>query len=231
MDVPFEFASISPNLQTLLKEFEVRNHPFVPELNLCCLPKKNDAIKQQLTSNHHSWQWPYLWECGAALARWVLDNDHIVKDKLVYDIGTGLGTVAVAAAKAGAKISVGIDCCVYSRALLDINSDLNKVVTVGYHTDLFEAKIPLNNTVLLASDLVYGQQTSDQILDYLHQLSSDVTVVLSVSGRNNPSYQIKHPGFHHITNYSVPCFTPGLETVETMPVSLWTCNSLILKDL
>lgn len=230
MDIPAKFASLTPSPEELLKHFVWRRHPLLPELEFFCLPAKNNDIKKDLQANKYSWQWPYLWECGVALARWIIDNPSVVADKLVYDLGTGQGAAAIAAKKAGAKISIGLDCCVYSDLVLGINSDRNNVITTGYTRDIFKAKIA-EQSIIFASDLIYGQQTSDDLLEYLAELGKTSTVVIAQSGRSNPKYEITHPAFHHVVDYDIPCFTPELEITETMPVSLWTCNSLILQDL
>lgn len=230
MDIPAKFASVKPYAGELLEHFAWRRHPLLPELEFFCLNQKDDSVKKLLQDNGHSWQWPYLWECGVALARWILDNPNIVKDKVVYDIGTGQGTVAIAAKTAGAKISIAVDCCVYSEFTVAVNSDRNKQIVTSYTKDLFQAKIA-EQSVIFASDLIYGQKSSDDLLNYLADLGQTSTVIIAQSGRQNPPYEIKHEAFNHLMSYEVPCFTPGLETIETMPVSLWTCNSLILQDL
>lgn len=230
MDIPAKFATVTPDVEKLAVGFKWRSHPLLPELEMLCLPQKDDGVKKLLQQNGHSWQWPYLWECGAALGRWILDNKQLFHNKLVYDLGTGQGTGAIAAMKAGAKISIGVDCCVFSEFVLHNNSSRNDVITTSYTIDIFKAKIA-EQSMIIASDLIYGQSTSGDLLDYLAELGKTSTVVIAQSGRQNPPYEIKHEAFHHLMSYDVPCFTPGLETVETMPVSLWTCNSLILKDL
>ena len=230
MDVPAKFATVTPKVENLIKEFEWRKHPLLPELEMFCLPSKNDEVKKELQHYGHSWQWPYLWECGVALGRWILDNPSVVKDKLVYDLGTGQGTAAIAAKKAGAKISIGVDCCVFTEFTLATNSDRNDVITSPYIKDITKAKIA-EQSVVFASDLIYGQSSSDDLLDCLAELGETCTVVIAQSGRSNPKYEIQHTAFHHLMDYDVPCFTPGLELTESMPVSLYTCNSLILKDL
>jgi predicted nicotinamide N-methyase len=228
MDIPAKLITIKPDIEELIKHFEWRTHPLLPELEMFCLPKKNDDVKKILQDNKHSWQWPYLWECGVALSRWILDNAYVVTNKIVYDVGTGQGTVAIAAKKAGAKISIGVDCCVYSEFALQTNSERNKVVVPSYTKDLFKAKFS-EGSVIFASDLIYGQQTSDSLLNHLANVGKTSTVIIAQSGRQNPPYEIKHEAFHHLMSYDVPCFTPGLEAIETMPVSLWTTNSLILQ--
>lgn len=228
MDIPAKFATVTPYVGDLLKNFAWRRHPLLPELEFFCLKQRDDQVKKLLQDNGHSWQWPYLWECGVALSRWIFDNHQIVKDKLVYDIGTGQGTVAITAKAAGAKISIGLDCSVFPEFTLAVNSDRNRQVVASYTKDLFKAKIG-EQSVIFASDLIYGQKSSDDLLNYLADLGQTSTVVIAQSGRQNPPYEIKHEAFHHLMSYDVPCFTPGLETIETMPVSLWTTNSLILQ--
>ena len=230
MDIPAKFASVKPDVESLLTNFKWRKHPMLPELEMYCLSKKDNDVKEALTGNGQSWQWPYLWECGVALSRWILDNPSIVKDKLVYDVGTGQGTVAIAAKKAGAKISIGVDCSVFSEFTLQNNSERNGVITACYTKNIFQAKIA-EQSVVFASDVIYGQQTSDMILERLIEIGETSTVIIAQSGRTNPKYEINDDRIHHIMDYDVPCFTPGLEITETMPVSLYTCNPLILQDL
>lgn len=230
MDIPAKFASVKPNLEHLLGNFDWRKHSMLPELEFFCLTQKDDDIKKLLQAEGHSWQWPYLWECGVALSRWVLDNSDMVKNKVVYDIGTGQGTVAIAAKRAGAKISIGVDCCVYSEFTIAANSYRNNENVASYNVDFLKAKIA-EQSIIFASDLIYGQKSSNDLLNYLADLGQTSTVIIAQSGRQNPPYEIKHEAFHHLMSYDVPCFTPGLETVESMPVSLWTTNSLILQGM
>ena len=220
MDIPTKFLSIEPPLNTIIKHFIWRRHPFLPEMELFALPAINNDIKKQLQAQDHSWQWPYIWECGIGLARWILDNPNVVKDKIVYDLGTGQGTVAIAAKMAGAKISIGIDTCVYSDFVLTVNSERNKVQTLGYNTTLFKAKIA-DKSIVFASDVVYGQSSSSSIMDKFVDLSKESTVIISQSGRTNPSYDIIDPRFLLLQEYMISTLTPGLENVETIPVRLY----------
>src|SRR6202012_5423158 len=47
--------------------------------------------------------WAFAWAGGQALARYVLDNPHLVAGKRVLDFGSGSGLVGIAAEKAGAE--------------------------------------------------------------------------------------------------------------------------------
>lgn len=220
MDIPFKFTTTKPAVTHILKYFQWKVHPHVPELELFS-SSNVDELKEQLKENHHSWQWPYIWECGAALARFILDNPSLVRDKIVYDLGTGQGTVAIASKKAGAKLVVGVDTCVYSQFALETNSERNKVQTLFLKKDILQAKIP-DNCVIFASDLVYGQSTSEMLMERLYSLSQTSTVIISQSNRPNPRYEITHPSFYKIRDVDVPVLTPRLEVINPMLVSLYS---------
>jgi len=220
VDIPFKFTTTKPAVTQILKHFQWRRHPHVPELELFS-SFDLDELKTMMKDNGHSWQWPYIWECGAALARFILDNPTLVRDKVVYDLGTGQGTALIAAKKAGAKIAVGVDTCVFSQFTVEVNSERNNAHTLFLKKDILTAKIP-DNCVIFASDLVYGQSTSDVLLEKLYNLSETSTVIISQSNRPNPRYEITHPSFYKIQDVDVPVFTPRLEVVNPMPITLYS---------
>ncbi|KAJ9579608.1 hypothetical protein L9F63_004687, partial [Diploptera punctata] len=47
--------------------------------------------------------WAFYWPGGQALARYILDNPEIVKQRCVLDVGSGSGACAIAAAMCGAR--------------------------------------------------------------------------------------------------------------------------------
>ncbi|MGA2088934.1 MAG: methyltransferase, partial [Stellaceae bacterium] len=49
--------------------------------------------------------WAFAWPGGQALARYILDHPEAVDGKTVLDIGAGCGLVAIAAARAGARVT------------------------------------------------------------------------------------------------------------------------------
>ena len=53
--------------------------------------------------------WAFCWASGQVLARYILDNPEIVKNKRVMDFGAGSGVVAIAAIMAGAKQVIACD--------------------------------------------------------------------------------------------------------------------------
>jgi predicted nicotinamide N-methyase len=223
MDVPAKFTSVDPSWPLIVQYFKWDKHPALPELEFYCSHNISE-LKPLLIQNKQSWQWPYLWESGVALARWILDLYHepFIKDRLVFDIGTGQGAALIAAKKRGAKIAVGVDCCVFSELVLACNSERNKVTTVSYTKDLFKATIP-DGSLILASDLIYGQPTSKDLMDKLVDLSQTSDVVIAqATGRRNPKFEINDDNFYKFAQYSIPTFTPKLELDPEMEVTLYS---------
>ncbi len=72
--------------------------------------------------------WAFVWSSGRALARYILDNPELVRDKCIADFGAGSGIVALAALKAGAKSAVIIDIDPLAHMASKENALLNDVV-------------------------------------------------------------------------------------------------------
>jgi predicted nicotinamide N-methyase len=81
-------------------------------LNLWLLqpPKEQDFSPAQIEAIWSNMPyWAFVWSSGRALASYVLDNPHLVKNKVIADFGAGSGVVALAALKAGAKQAWVVD--------------------------------------------------------------------------------------------------------------------------
>src|SRR5580658_7419524 len=71
--------------------------------------------------------WAFAWAGGQALARYLFDHPAEVKDKSVFDVGTGSGLVAIAAMKAGARAANGCDLDAFCAAAVAVNARANDV--------------------------------------------------------------------------------------------------------
>ena len=90
-----------------------RRTQLVPEFEILGIPEKEtfDSFRER-----HSGclglsvpYWAVSWPGGQALARHLLDNPELVKDKNVVDFGCGNGLAAIAALKSGARSVKAID--------------------------------------------------------------------------------------------------------------------------
>lgn len=223
MDIHAKYTSLTPTIDQVMEHLQWCTHSYLPDFQFLACPDKttegSDWLKKTLIDNKHSWQWPYLWTSGVTLARWILDNPAVVMNKIVYDLGTGQGAVAIAAKRAGAKLVVGIDCCAYSEYVLECNSERNKVTTYFLNRDIIiNLKIP-DNCVVFASDVIYGQPTSKYLLNKFLHLSKTSTMIVSQTMRTNPSYEYPTDKVHQLQSKRVPVEF-NIEQTKDIPVKI-----------
>ncbi|MFT7109172.1 MAG: putative nicotinamide N-methyase [Psychrobacter glaciei] len=129
----------------------------IPELNinlylLDASIEKNQYSPEQVDSIWGNMPyWAFAWSSGRALAKYILDNPQLVKDKTICDFGAGSGIVALAALNAGAKAAWV--CDLDQQALLA--SQLNAIEN-GMHvftcTDVSEV---IDLDLLVVGDVLY----------------------------------------------------------------------------
>ena len=84
--------------------------------------------------------WAFPWAGGQALARYLLDQPDCVRGRVVLDLASGSGLVAIAAAAAGAASVTPSDTDPLAVAAITLNAGVNRVrlePTVG---DLLSAR-------------------------------------------------------------------------------------------
>ena len=116
--------------------------------------------------------WAFCWASGQVLARYILQNPELVKDKRIMDFGAGSGIVAIAAIMAGAKRVIA--CDIDPDALLSCqeNARLNNV-EFELHGDLFEFDQEID--LLIAADVLYDKENLP-LLDVFLQKAPEVLV-------------------------------------------------------
>lgn len=141
--------------------------------------------------------WAFCWASGQVLARYILDNPEVVKDKRVMDFGAGSGIVAIAAIMAGAKQVIA--CDIDPDALLSCqeNARLNEV-EFELHGDLFEFDQEID--LLIAADVLYDKANLP-LLDVFLDKAPEVLVADSrVKNFNFPPYQ----AIGQVDSFTVP---------------------------
>jgi predicted nicotinamide N-methyase len=130
--------------------------------------------------------WVFCWASGHAMARYIMDNQQIIRGKRVMDFGCGSGVAAIAAAKAGAaKIwACDIDSCALQVAAL--NCQLNSVsVEVIKDWETCTAEVDM----ILAADVLYDSENLP-LLDQFVARAPEVLVADSrVKQLNAPFYR------------------------------------------
>ncbi len=139
--------------------------------------------------------WAFAWAGGQALARYILDNPALVSNKMVLDIGSGSGLVALAAAKAGATQVLAADIDAFSCAVIGLNAAANQLDIAVTQEDIIGQHSAWD--VILVGDLFYERPLAERLLAWLAPLKA--TALLGDPGR---SYFPKH-GVEKLAIYTV----------------------------
>lgn len=159
--------------------------------------------------------WAFAWAGGQGLARYILDNPHIVAGKRVVDFASGSGVVGIAAAKAGAASVLAVDIDPWAKVAIQMNAEANGVLleitnanVIGTHLDA---------DVLLAGDVFYDKGFAELLFPWFQdQEKRGVIVLLGDPGR---AYLPKQ-GLIAKQTYEVPV-SRALEDSEVKKTTVW----------
>ena len=162
--------------------------------------------------------WAFAWAGGQALARYVMDNPHVVAGRAVVDFASGSGIVAIAAAKAGARRILAADIDPFCGAALEVNAAANAVAVDFTDSDLLEAPPPAWAEVILAGDICYEKPLAERVMAWLGTArAAGATVLIGDPGR---SY-FPREGLAKLAEYQVAT-TRELEDMEVKKTAVWT---------
>ena len=141
--------------------------------------------------------WAFCWASGQVLARYILDNPELVRNKRVMDFGAGSGVVAIACVMAGAKQVIA--CDIDPDALLSCqeNAALNNV-DYELHGDLFEFDQELD--LLIAADVLYDKANLPLLTVFLEKAPEVLVADSRVKNFDFPPYQ----AIGRIDSFTVP---------------------------
>jgi len=191
--------------------------PFVPEIQLhiggLAMPLWEAAAlaDERLPVPPPYWAWP--WAGGQALARFVLDHPDLVRGRLVADIGTGGGVVAIAAALAGASSVAAIDIEPYAIEACRLNAASNGVAATIDPIEEDPVGSDPGWDVVLAGDVWYEADLAAYIGPWLRTLAARGATVLT--GDLGRAY-LPADGLHELADYVVPTLV-DLEDVTEKP--------------
>ena len=195
----------------ILANTELVLPPLVPEIKLHLATEVVPLwrlTEEQLARYCDPPYWAFAWAGGQALARYVLDNPHVVARKSVLDFGSGSGLVAIAAAMAGADQVVAADIDAFATAAIKLNAKANRAIVTTTTADLIGSDG--NWRIILVGDMCYERPLAERLLVWLTECAArGATVLLGDPGR---SYFPKS-GVERLANYGVQT-TRDLEDCE-----------------
>lgn len=192
--------------------------PLVPEV---VLDQATDAIalwqKLERASGHEEPPpfWAFAWAGGQALARCVLDSPELVAGRRVFDLASGSGLVAIAAALAGAGSVTACEIDARAIAAIEANAMSNGVSVQSSLTDVLDGDVIAD--VVLAGDVFYERVMASRVLAFLHRCArSGASVYVGDPGR---AY-LPREEFERVVAYDVPVVA-DLEDGEFKHTTVW----------
>lgn len=130
--------------------------------------------------------WSFCWASGQVLAQYILKNPDYVKNKVVADVGSGSGIVAIAASMAGAKKVYACDIDKQALAACSINSSANKV---ELHCISDMTKIDECLDLIVAADVLYDKDNYPLLEQFLRQADQVLLADSRVKQLPSDAYQ------------------------------------------
>jgi predicted nicotinamide N-methyase len=146
--------------------------------------------------------WAFAWPGGQALARHVLDHRDLVRGKVVLDLGCGNGLAALAAAMAGAGVSLANDVDPAAIEAVRKNARANGLDVEAILDDLL-ARPPGAPPVevILAGDMFYSRPLAARAEPWLRAAARAGALVLA--GDPGRAYA-PADGIEEIARHAVP---------------------------
>jgi predicted nicotinamide N-methyase len=127
--------------------------------------------------------WAAAWGGGLAIARHLADHPGIVAGRRVFDLASGSGLCAIAAARAGATRVEAVDIDPFAVAAIELNARANASRIVAARRDAL-ADPPPDADVLLAGDCWYDAGLAARVLPWLRQARDQgIDVLVGDPGR------------------------------------------------
>lgn len=191
--------------------------PFVPEIVLHLAEDITELWER--TGAEQPPFWAFAWAGGQAVARYVLDNRDLVAGRTVFDLASGSGLVAVAAARAGAGAVTACDLDPLAATAMGINARANDVSITPLLADVLDEDTDAE--VVLAGDVFYDKDMSARVLPFLERAAARGALVL-VGDPSRP--YLPRSRFEVAAHYSVPV-PRDLEGVRVLPTAVWSLTA------
>lgn len=121
--------------------------------------------------------WAAAWAGGVGLARYVLDHPEEVAGRAVWDVATGSGLVAIAAARAGAARVTASDVDPDALAAVAANAAVNGVELTTSCVDALAAEV-VDHDVVLIGDACYDADVAARTRAFLRRAAATGARVL-----------------------------------------------------
>ena len=128
--------------------------------------------------------WAVVWPAAQVLARFLLDQPSLVKNREVIEIGCGGAVASIAAAKAGARTVTANDIDPIAIAIARQNATCNGICIEFDDENRIETRSVGSAQLVLCSDFFYAKVESLVLAGLLHEWRKrSVTILIADGGR------------------------------------------------
>ena len=110
--------------------------------------------------------WAFAWAGGLALCHYLQEHPEAVAGRRVFDLASGSGLCAIAAAQAGAAAVTGADIDAFAAAAIELNARANGQRVTVVRRDVLD-ELPPEVDVILAGDCWYDAALARRVLPWL----------------------------------------------------------------
>jgi predicted nicotinamide N-methyase len=127
--------------------------------------------------------WAFAWAGGLAVCHYLQEHPESVAGRRVFDLASGSGLCAIAAARAGASAVTGADIDPFAAAAIELNARANGRRVAVVRRDVLDEAVP-EADVILAGDCWYEAGLAERVLPWLRQARArGVDVLVGDPGR------------------------------------------------
>jgi predicted nicotinamide N-methyase len=160
--------------------------------------------------------WAFAWAGGQALARYLLDHPDLVAGRRVFDLASGSGLVAIAAASAGAAAVTASEVDQLAVAAIALNAEANDVIVSCARGDALDGD-GAGAEIVLAGDVFYERPMAGRVLPFLERARArGASVLIGDPGRTC----LPPSRFEALATYEVPV-TRATEDTELKLTTVW----------
>lgn len=127
--------------------------------------------------------WAFAWGGGLAIARYLGEHPEAVAGRRVFDVASGSGLCAIAAARAGAATVMGADIDPFAAAAIPLNARANGARAATVRADVLDDEPP-DVDVIVAGDCCYEAGLAERVIPWLRRAADrGIDVLLGDPGR------------------------------------------------
>lgn len=130
-----------------------------------------DRLSEEFQRDERMPYWAEIWPASLALAEWVLTQPQFYQSHCL-ELGAGVGTVSIAAARAGAQI-VTTDYFPDALDFAQLNAAVNQVRIATLLMDWRDIALEAKFDYVLAADVLYERRNHRPVLQAIAQLLAE----------------------------------------------------------